>query len=171
MKKLLWAFMALMISAQAHGAITAAQKYELNHMNGVAFKHQLGTLLDAADTVDTADITAGAVTSAKIWTGRSSKPTWRLKPARVFRSSGWPKRFTIARSVVPLERIPLGSLCPPRLWSLDPTCTSRLSSRIRGLARSQFPAKTRTTSKRPLTSAQSQLTPWSKVQVLAQRQQ
>lgn len=54
-------------------AISAEIKYRLNRLFGqTPTDVQLGDLLDAATTVDTADITAGAVTKAKLATGISA---------------------------------------------------------------------------------------------------
>ena len=59
----------LVIPALAYGAITADQKYILNsQMGAAASKVQLGTLVDAADTVVSADITDGTIVAADIAT-------------------------------------------------------------------------------------------------------
>lgn len=66
-KRLLAFLVALLVPAVAFAAITAEQKYLLNSKMGtVASKVQLGTLLDAADTVVSADITDSTIVSADI---------------------------------------------------------------------------------------------------------
>ncbi len=70
MTKRLLALAALLFPALAFGAITAEQKYLLNSkMGAVASKVQLGTLLDSADTVVSADITNETVLSEDILDG------------------------------------------------------------------------------------------------------
>ena len=71
MTKRIWLlFLALLATPVALGAITAEQKYILNNqMGAAAAKVQLGTLLDAADTVVSADITNETIVSADIFNG------------------------------------------------------------------------------------------------------
>lgn len=69
-KRLIALLGLLLLPALAYGAITTEQKYLLNNKMGpVASKVQLGTLLDSADTVVSADITDGTIVAADIATG------------------------------------------------------------------------------------------------------
>lgn len=70
MTKRLIALVALLVSFSALAGITTEQKYLLNNkMGSVAANVQLGTLIDSADTVVSADITDSTIVSGDILDG------------------------------------------------------------------------------------------------------